>query len=291
MTDDPYKTRSIDLDSAQADRIGELLERNGDEVPRSAGERGWLEVWGSLPLELEPVAPLPETWQSIRAQIHTDSERASINDSQYPTGNVVEFAPSEQANAPESGWGAVAMRWAAVLAVALLGTSLWLANEVNSRDSEIASLRQELADRQLSEKQFSENLGNLRQVSVPAVSGSYVDFVAAGSIESCDLVAQGDAEGARGWLYMGGDDPSCFLAVEGLRPLQEGQTYRVWLRADGQPVPVGTVEVVGNRGEAFMPNIPGNVEAVFVTVEAADLSPAAPQGPTVLYGDTVVASL
>ena len=263
MSDD----QNLDLTGAQH------IEAALDPESTDPECRYWREVWGVLPATLEPLEPSASTWRSIQAQI----DESPVDD------NVRPFEASPTSQQPSgTSWSASAMRFAAVLIVGLMVTSAWLGNQVRAKNTEIAALQGE---------SLFNVASNVVPAAVPAVSATYMDFVAAGSVESCSLEAQGDDTGARGWLYMGGEVPSCLLSVEGLRPLAEGQIYRAWFRSQGQAVPMGVVEVSGNRGEMFASAIPANVEAVFVTVETADALHNAPQGPTVLYGDALSASL
>lgn len=261
-----------DPDHRAAEGIERALTARGDAL--NTEERAWREVWGSLPETLDPVAPGPQTWSRIRARLHDDEvARDSLTPS--PTRPV-------RNPANDHGWSTAANRWAAALIVALLGTAMWLGHQVRVKDAEIADLQREVT---ISTAGFSV------PGAVPAASAANFGFVAADSVESCSLEAQGELEGARGWLYMGGEQPSCFLAVEGLQPLAEGQIYKAWFRSQGRAVPVGVLTLDGGRGEMFSAEVPAHVDAVFVTVEPASESATAPQGPMVLYGDSVIASL
>ncbi len=265
------------VDLAEAEQVEAALDPYSEDPEL----RPWREVWGALPVALDRVAPEGSTWNQIQARVQTDhSETEPIADD-----NVRPFQPTDTSHLDsQRSWSATAMRLAAVLIVGLMVTSAWLGNQVRAKNAEIALLQQQ-------ESLFRPVSGVLPVGGVPAVSATHMDFVAAVSVESCSLQAQGDETGARGWLYMGGADPSCLLAVEGLRPLAEGQIYRAWFRSQGRAIPMGVVEVNGERGEMFASAVPANVEAVFVTVEAAGTTHSAPQGPTVLYGDAVTASL
>ena len=264
MTDEKRTQAPDELDPAVADCIERALTASPHESALEGDQPMWREVWGALPETLEPAAPLSETWDQIRTRLQPESR--------------------EQVPAPanDQSWETMASRLAAILIVGLLVTATWLGNQVRIKDQRIAALQQEVT---------LSTAGFIAQASVPAVSAANVGFVAADSIESCSLEAQGESQGARGWMYMGGAEPSCFLAVEGLQPLAEGQIYRAWFRSQGQAVPLGVVELSGGRGEMFSTRIPASVDAVFITVESASDQATAPKGPTVLYGDALIASL
>lgn len=259
-------------------RDGELNLRDADCIERALtapadaqltdAQQEWREVWGAVPRWLKPVSPDPGTWGRVRAALCNGP------------GEAARVPLSAPAN--DRGWESAVSRWAAVLIVGLLVTATWLGNQVRIKDERIAQLQRQM-HLSLAEPTSS--------VAVPAVSAAGFGFVTANGVESCTLEAQGSAEGARGWLFMGGAEPSCILAVEGLQPLADDQIYRAWFRSQGEAVPLGVVELVGDSGETFSQRIPPNIEAVFVTVERAGESATAPQGPTVLYGDAVVASL
>lgn len=267
MTDNEDTQRSANgLDLEVANCIERALMAPAD-ADLTDEQKTWREVWGRIPQSLHPVAPAPATWGRIRTRLDVDS------------GAREPLAPTP---ANDHGWLAAATRWAAVLIVGLLVTAAWLGNQVRVKTQHIAQLQSEMT---------LSTAGPSLPVVVPAVSADGFAFVTANGVESCDLEARGNVEGARGWLIMGGKQPSCFLAVEGLQPLAEGQVYRAWFRSDGQAVPMGVVELEGGRGEMFSPRIPPSVDAVFVTVESVGEPVTAPKGPTVLYGDSVVASL
>lgn len=255
------------LNLRDADCIERALTAPADAQLTHA-QQEWREVWGTVPRWLEPVSPEPVTWSRVRAALRDDSAEA---------GSVPISAPAN-----DRGWENAVSRWAAVLIVGLLVATTWLGNQVRIKDERIAQLQ----------RQMHLSLAEpTSPVAIPAVSAAGFGFVTANGVESCTLEARGGAEGARGWLFMGGEEPSCILAVEGLQPLADDQIYRAWFRSQGEAVPLGEVELVGDSGETFSQRIPPNIEAVFVTVERAGGSTAAPQGPTVLYGDAVIASL
>ncbi len=264
MTDEERAQAPDEQDPAVADCIERALTASPHESALEGEQPMWREVWGALPEALDPAAPLPETWDRIRGQLSPKS------------------APQLPAPTNDHGWESLASRLAAILIVGLLVTATWLGNQVRIRDQRIATLQQEVT---------LSSAGFVAPVAVPAVSAANVGFVAADSIESCSLEAPDEGLGARGWMYMGGEQPSCFLAVEGLQPLAEGQIYRAWFRSEGRAVPLGVVEFDGERGEMFSTRVPASVDAVFVTVESASDQATAPKGPTVLYGDALIASL
>lgn len=252
------------LELEAADCIERALTAPAD-ADLTEEQQAWREVWGVVPGCLEPVAPAAETWSRVRERLSRSKPAPAV---------------PEPANA--RGWFAGSARWAAVLVAGLLLAAAWMGNELRFKQQRITQLQREVN---------LSTVGLAAPLQVPAVSAAGFGFVTANAVESCSLEAQGTVEGARGWLIMGGEEPSCLLAVEGLQPLAEGQIYRAWFRSQGEAIPLGVVELVGGSGEMFSQRIPPNIEAVFVTVERAGQSATAPQGPTVLYGDAMIASL
>lgn len=230
-----------------------------------------VELLGSLPFALEPVAPRPGLEAELLAATAADAG-----------GDLVPIdRPGPRGATSHRGW---LLPLAATLAAASLGLAGLLFAQLQGQKRIVADLQVQLeavrgsvaraaaieADMAEAKRQLA--LVGTRGVEVCALRPREADAGSAG-------------EGPWGVLYVAPDHQHWYLAVRGLEPSPEGHAYQLWFVADGRPVSAGTFSVEpGGPVELSSETMPAGTSAVLVTLEAIG-GAAEPQGPEVLFGD------
>lgn len=92
------------------------------------------------------------------------------------------------------------------------------------------------------------------------------------------------ARRAGGMLYVADDHQHWYLRARNLPAPGDGRAYQLWFLVGNDPVHAGTFEMQGDEAVMSSPTMPAGTTAALVTIEAAGVATARPQGPVVLYG-------
>lgn len=112
-------------------------------------------------------------------------------------------------------------------------------------------------------------------------------FISAPGVATRDLRPAAGASMAAARMYMRPGDQQAVIIFRGLRALEPGKVYELWLAEGTRQVAVGSViaDADGNaRLTIEAPQAVNNFEQVMLTVEASGGEPTQPSGLTVLEG-------
>ena len=270
------------------DRLaGDLLDRLNQSVPLppdttdDEGEallRGYLEIVGLLPYELDPMEPSPAAREVLLASLRGE------DDSRYAKREQ-EVAMSSPARSA-GGWNRWALPLAASLALALLGVSGWQRAHMERQQEETAQLSGHLREVNLQSGELVRYQQDLEAAQAK------LSVLAASGVEVCRLYPMEKrlAEAPpRATLFVAPDHQRWYLRIDGLEPSPEDQDYQLWFITDeGARVSAGTFDPrPGARTELTSTTMPGGTIAVSITVEPLGGSPE-PSSPPLLYGDEVM---
>ena len=230
--------------------------------------RETVEALGLLPYALEPAArirPLPD----------------------LPPRENLATRPSKILR-PEFGKSLYALRWlyamAAVLALALIGASVFFNLELHERDLQIAHLEGQLSVA-AAEDPASQNL-RTAQNEIDRLQ-THLQLVTHASVGICPLRPTAQTPGAAGisgTLYAAGDE-GWYLIAEGLEPAPADHAYTVWFLLDEGPSKAGILRVpASGRAELMAKDFPDGSRGILVTLEGAQ-GAEQPEGPEMLFGD------
>jgi len=288
--------------------------------------RLYTEVLGLVPYELEPVAPAASVKASLMARLtsaaapETPEAPEVVGDETRPAAApVVPVPPVPVAAAepvraaapapavplrasqemrippPRMAAGAAsrparARRWplalAAMLALAMLGLSVWLYSQVGTQQATIASLRNELAR----ERSRSEGaIAKVRQLETDSLdltekfSLVTSPAVLVSPMRPVERPGQPAVQpGARGVLFVAADHQHWYMTLRGLQPAAAGQAYKLWFVADTGAVSAGSFTAQpGAPIELSSQHMPAGTKGVMVTLES-DARATAPSGPEIL---------
>jgi hypothetical protein len=282
--------------------------------------RLYTEVLGLVPYELAPVVPAASVKTSLMSRLTAEiaPEVVSGDETQPAAAPIAPVPPvpvaaaepvraaapapavppraSQEVRIPSrmaagaASRPARARRWplalAAMLALAMLGLSLWLYSQVGAQQATIASLRNELSrERSRSEgaiakvRQLETDSLDLTEkfslVTSPAVLVSPMRPVAKPGQPPVQ-------PGARGVLFVAADHQHWYMTLRGLQPAAAGQAYKLWFVADTGAVSAGSFSAQpGAPIELSSQHMPAGTKGVMVTLEADAQAPA-PSGPEIL---------
>lgn len=229
-----------------------------------------VEVMGSLPLELEPVAP--------RSGARAELLAAAIAGRQ-PT--VTPFVPRDAAPPARSRW---LLPLAATLAALGLGLAGLFYGQLQSEKRTVAALEARLESAHVTSTEVAAMQEDMREAK------RQLALVGTRGVEVCALRpretgTEAATEGPWGVLYVAPDHQHWYLSVRGLEPSPDGHTYQLWFVADGRPVSGGTFSVeAGGPVALSSESMPAGTSAIMVTLEREG-GPSEPSGPEVLFGD------
>jgi hypothetical protein len=181
-------------------------------------------------------------------------------------------------------------RWplalAAVLALAMLGLSLWLYSQVGAQQATIASLRNELSR----ERSRSEGaIAKVRQLETDSLDlHEKFSLVTSPAVLVSPMRPMGRPgqppvqPGARGVLFVAADHQHWYITLRGLQPAAAGQAYKLWFVAATGVVSAGSFSAQpGAPIELSSQHMPAGTKGVMVTLESDARAPA-PSGPEIL---------
>jgi hypothetical protein len=278
--------------------------------------RLYTEVLGLVPYELEPVAPAAGVKASLMARLTSAAapETAEVAGDETRPAPVAPVAVPVAAEPVRAAAPAVPLRasqemripprmaavaasrparvrrWplalAAMLALAMLGLSVWLYSQVGAQQATIASLRNELAR----ERSRSEGaIAKVRQLETDSLDltekFSLVTSPAVLVSPMRPVTRPGQPApqpGARGVLFVAADHQHWYMTLRGLQPVAAGQAYKLWFVADTGAVSAGSFSAQpGAPIELSSQHMPAGTKGVLVTLEADAQAPA-PSGPEIL---------
>lgn len=294
MSDERRDPEDVAVEGALA-----LLERGAEAQPVEPTDeatatlvRLHAEAVGLIPYALEPVLP--------RADLKDRVLHAIIGDETIEVPGQAQLWPKGPASGERArpaippSLGSLEpvrrSRWplalAAVLTLAFLGTSAWLALQVSDQGSEVARLRSELQQA----RQSAAEMAKAKQ----ALGSAQANLALASSpaVLVCPLrpMAKADAPapqpGAFGMLFVAADHQHWYLSVRGLGKCPEGRVYQLWFHGpNGVLASGGTFDVTpGGPSELSSQTMPAGTRAASVTLEPRT-GTASPTGPQVLYGE------
>ena len=170
---------------------------------------------------------------------------------------------------------------AAVIAMALIGASIYLGVALRDRELQIAYLEGQLSVVGVGDPSLEEAQVEIRELQ------RHLQLVTNTGVGICPLHATDETPAGleiRGTLYVAGAE-GWYLIADGLEPAAREQTYTVWFLLEDGPAKAGILEVpeVG-RAELMAEGFPEGSKGVIVTLESS-ASVDRPEGPQMLYGD------
>jgi hypothetical protein len=250
----------------------------GQAAPQDEEEETLLrlhvETLGSLPYALDPVpAPAAVKGRLLAGLAGDETQEVSglVRRVTLPPPPVATGAAAVPRVAPaRSRWP---LRLAAMLALALLGSSAWLF--LQNQEQRAALVRLEHETRRLA--------GALGEVGEARAN---VALLTSRGVAFCPLrPAAGGPPAASGALFVAADHQHWYLAVHGLGPCPQGRHYQLWFHTPQGVVAGGAFDPrPGEMVELGSPTMPAGTRAVSVTLEPATGSQQ-PSGPQILYGE------
>lgn len=268
------------------DPLAALAEEPGREEA-SAELRELLEAWAAMPLALEPSVPSAATRERLLARVRAEDAPAAP----LPFAGAAErdVSPDEgRGDSSRASWLDRAQPWllplAATLIVALLGVSAGLWSRLDDQSRRIARLTERV------EELSAEPAAVAVQARLEALE-QYLRVVSTPGVEVCPLrltATQASSSATRGILYVAPNHQHWYLALSGLPPAPEGQSYHLWFFVDGRPVSAGAFEVrPGEIVRLGSDTMPEGARAVGVTLEPRE-EMERPSSEPILFGDEVM---
>jgi hypothetical protein len=307
-------------DEAQAEDLtilavlGDGIDASGD--PARSDEtaemmaRLYTEVLGLVPYELAPVVPAAGVKASLMSRLTPDLSSDGDETRPAPVAPVAAAEPvraaapapavpplraSQEMRLPSRMAAGAASRpvrprrWplalAAMLALAMLGLSLWLYSQVGARNATIASLRSELSR----ERSRSEGaIAKVRQLETDSLDlNEKFSLVTSPAVLVSPMRPVGRPgqppvqPDARGVLFVAADHQHWYMTLRGLQPVP-GRAYKLWFVADTGTVSAGSFSAQpGAPMELSSEHMPAGTKGVMVTLES-DARATAPSGPEIL---------
>ena len=285
-----------------------------DEISESDTlTRLYTEVLGLMPFELEPVKPSPEVHTRLMSLIQGDetqpapelAARAAAPVAATPAATPAPVVavpprpsptPSQEMRVQRPVQGPVPRRkrsqWplalAATLALALLGLSAWLYLQLGAQRQTIAQLEQQLdTERARADQAVAE----ARRIEAARLDlNEKFALVTSPAVEVSPMRAVGEPPlqpHARGILFVASDHQHWYMALDGLRPAENGQAYKLWFIADQGPVSGGSFTAApGTPLDLSSKHMPAGTKGVLVTLEEDPQAPL-PTGPEILRAAAV----
>jgi hypothetical protein len=217
--------------------------------------RLYTEVLGLVPYELAPVVPAAGVKASLMSRLTPDLSSDGDETRPAPAAPVAAEPVRAAAPAPAAplrtsqemrlpprmaAAGAASRpvrprRWplalAAMLALAMLGLSLWLYSQVGAQQARIASLRNELSR----ERSRSEGaIAKVRQLETDSLDlNEKFSLVTSPAVLVSPMRPVGRPgqppvqPGARGVLFVAADHQHWYVTLRGLQPVAAGQAYKL----------------------------------------------------------------
>lgn len=293
---DTREPENVDLPADVAEEMLRLLDAPDPLVApaaepgreeASAELRELLEAWAALPLALEPSAPSAATREGLLARVRAEDVPAAPLP--FAGGAEREVSPDEgRGDSSRASWLHRAQPWllplAATLVVALLGVSAGLWSRLDDQSRRIARLTERV------EELGAEPAAAAVQARLDAME-QYLRVVSTPGVEVCPLrltATQVASRATRGILYVAPNHQHWYLALSGLSPAPEGQSYHLWFFVDGRPVSAGAFEArPGEIVRLGSDTMPEGTRAVGVTLEPRE-DVERPSGEPILFGDEVM---
>lgn len=236
-----------------------------DQVQAEAMRRGLLEAWAALPLALEPTSPSAATRERLLARVRGE-------------GVAPPFHRAARRSRP---W---LLPLAATLVVALLGVSVGLWSRLGEQSRRIERLTQRV------EELSAAPAATAVQARLDAME-QYLGVVSTPGVAVCPLrhmATQADSTSTRGLLYVAPDHQHWYLALSGLPPAPEGQSYHLWFFVDDRPVSAGAFAArAGEIVRLGSDEMPVGTHAVGITLEPRE-EMERPSSEPILFGDEML---
>jgi anti-sigma-K factor RskA len=236
----------------------ELVEAYLEEHPEARQQVEDLKrLAATLPYSVSPVNPSPRSREQLMQRVAAD-QRLVLGTRRQPSPRTRSW--ENLFRAVSLGTAALAILWAVILNAQVVGLR-----------SEIAALRQTLADQSSSIEQIN--------AALPQLTASQLMTV---SLSGTDVQPQ-----AKGQLIADPDSQSAVLVITNLPPLQAGRTYQVWLIDGDSPQSAGLLHV-DETGQGLLvvtskENI-GSFDALGISIEPEQGSPK-PSGEIVVLSN------
>lgn len=285
MSDSSSVDESAVLAALEALEEGPVAAERPARAERSeTGEarRPYLELWGLLPLSLDPVVPAAGAEERLLEAIRRGRAAPSPTvEPAAPSAPRPLRNPGGPVGAPARSRGS-SRGWllplAAAIAVLAVGMSAWLSARVVEQSSEIARLEVALSTSEQRADELEAVRGTLEgQLALVATPG----------MEVCRLNPMASVvETARGVVFMDPHGGQWLLRVRDLEPAPEGRMYTLWfMRTDGEAMRGGNLEPMAEDSyQLAAEGMPEGMSGIAVTLES-DETAERPSGPMVLFGD------
>ena len=267
--------------------------------------RLYTEVLGLIPFELEPMAPSPQSRERLLALLQTTESRPAAEPPPAPAPSrgsrevpVPRLLPPGR---PAAAMARRPSRWplalAAVLALAALGLSGWLYQQLSRERATVASLRQDVKSERARVAAALAEAQELRATSGKDLTDLRAMREKFGLVTSrAALVAPMHPLGRRplqpgaphGILFIADNHQHWYMSIQGLQPAEPGQTYKLWFVAPQGPVDAGAFVVrSGEPMELTSKSMPADTRGAMITLER-DPNVAKPTGPEILRSAAMV---
>lgn len=260
--------------------------------------RLYTEVLGLIPFELDPMPPPPQGRERLLALIQQKEADPAAEPAPAPApSRASRETPIPRLIPPGRPAVAVARRpsrWplaiAAVLALMALGLSGWLYQQLSQERATVASLRRDLQNERTRVAAALAEARDLRATSGKGLEDlrdlrekfSLVTSRAALVAAMRPMGRPPLQPGAHGILFVAANHQHWYMSVEGLQPVEPGQTYKLWFVADQGPVDAGSfVARPGEPIELTSKQMPAGTKGAMITLEQ-DPNVAKPTGPGIL---------
>lgn len=260
---------------------------DAEEVSLETLERSYVELLGLLPDELEAVEPRPEVKDRLMERIAAgEAEPRVATVTPHPSFLEAQAATKgpEPRGTAEPRRSANWRPWlmAAVVALAMIGSSIFFYSELHRERETIAALQQQLE----ATSQRVELLAEGRVDVIEALRALSVS--APQAVDVCPLRPTGAdplQPSAHGSLVLATNEGRWYLRARDLAPVEGERTYVLWfLDPEGQPIHRVVLEPGFDRSvEIQAEGIPMPMEAASITLEPSRHA-LRPSGPRVLYG-------
>ena len=291
-----------------------------DEISESDTlARLYTEVLGLMPFELDPVEPSPEVRTRLMALIQGDETQpapelaraasaasaasapvaaapAVAAVTPVPAGTAAPSRPSQEMRVQRPAQSAAARRapsrWplalAAALAFLMLGLSAWLYLQLGEQRQTIAQLEEQLIAERARIAEVEAESQRIQAASLDM--RQKFELVTSHAVEVSPMRPVGEPPlqpAARGILFVKADHQHWYMALDGLRPAENGQAYKLWFLADQGAVDAGSFTAKpGEPIQLSSEHMPAGTKGVLVTLEE-DAQATAPAGPEILRAAAV----
>lgn len=257
-----------------------------------------IEALSLLPLATAPVAPPPEVKHSLMARVRADAFERAQPLAQPTSSSLAAFLSKLRLGRqrPSNTWRLALPAVAVLSLVVALAATLWafsLRQQVAGQQARVVLLEEQIATLENSATSLEAELASLEtengvlQRELQARE-EILALLTTPAAETITIAGTEHQPGARGRLVMDPNMQSAVFVASGLKPLDEGRVYQLWLIHGAQPMAAGTFHA-DNEGQGTLV-VPAGAAALPFDTIGVSIEPAGgseqPTGDIVLLGTT-----